>query len=185
MPSPSTSREPRSGKAAAAAGSLSRGLPAPAARCSRQGQQPCRGSQLSHHHDRGPAAAPALSLVLLCLACGPAASAAHLPSCRPVFTNGEFTIPTDCVWPEQQTVPAKRVTIQAVQTPRALGNLPAVNLAVDADTGTAAGRQGTVVLVCLHPTRDCCASCRNRRSRTAVPSLCALLPVCHSLHPLH
>lgn len=91
--------------------------------------------------------------MLLCLlmACGPAASASHLQSCRPVFTNGEFTIPSDCVWPEQETVPAKRVIIQAVQTPRALGNLPAMNLAVDADTGPAAGRQGTVASVCSPP----------------------------------
>jgi hypothetical protein len=58
-----------------------------------------------------------------------------------VFRNGDFTIPVDCVWPEQETVPAKRVVIQAVQTPRALGNLPAVNLAVDADTGPAAGTE--------------------------------------------
>ena len=77
-------------------------------------------------------------LLLWCLITFATHTEAALPPCRSQFAEGEALVRFDCVWQEQQLIPAKQVVLEA---PRDVGDLPALTLSHDAEPGTAAGEQ--------------------------------------------
>jgi hypothetical protein len=78
-------------------------------------------------------------LLLWCLIAFATNTEAALPPCRAQFAEGEALVRFDCVWQEQQLIPAKQVVMQA---PRDVDDLPALTLLHDADPGPAAGKSG-------------------------------------------